>query len=170
MPRQFGRRPLTLITFDPTSCALIPPDPAVNRIIFDAAHGVDATDGAEQPVWDPGTQKFYLSIPEISGDGSTNLHGAVLRIAPTGVVEALYPVDFCAHDMGLRLASEDCRQVRARLESDFGSCAGYPVQPRQARGDDARLVAFGIMRTDNRSPGARRTPAGLPLYAPKLPL
>src|SRR5262245_745999 len=25
------------------------------------------------------------------------------------------------------------------------------------------------MRTDNRSPGARRTPAGLPLYASKLP-
>ena len=45
----------TLISFDPTSCALIPPDPVANRIIFDHAHGVDATDGAEQPVWDPGT-------------------------------------------------------------------------------------------------------------------
>ena len=55
----------------------------------------DATNGAEQPVWDPGTQKFYLSIPEISGDGGTNLHGAVLRIAPTGEVEAQYGVDFC---------------------------------------------------------------------------
>ena len=90
-PAPFG----TLITFDPTSCVLTPPDPVANRIIFDAAHGVDATNGAEQPVWDPGTQKFYLSIPEISGDGSTNLHGAVVRIAPTGAVEALYGVDFC---------------------------------------------------------------------------
>jgi len=53
-----------------------------------------ATNGAEQPVWDPGTGKFYLSIPEISGDG-TNLHGAVLRISTTGEVEATYPVDFC---------------------------------------------------------------------------
>src|SRR5215471_16142606 len=26
----------TLITFDPTSCALVPPDPVANRIIFDA--------------------------------------------------------------------------------------------------------------------------------------
>src|SRR5262249_4368324 len=86
----------TLITFDPTSCALTPPDPAPNRITFDVAHGVDATNGAEQPVWDPGTQKFYLSIPEISGNpAGTNLHGAVLRIAPTGVVEAQYPVTFC---------------------------------------------------------------------------
>jgi hypothetical protein len=64
------------------------------QIIFDAAHGVDATNGAEQPVWDPGTGKFYLSIPEISGDG-TNLHGAVLRIATAGEVEATYLVDFC---------------------------------------------------------------------------
>ncbi len=65
------------------------------NIIFDAAHGVDATNGAEQPVGDPGTGKFYLSIPEISGDGTTNLHGAVLRISTTGEVEAQYPVDFC---------------------------------------------------------------------------
>jgi hypothetical protein len=64
------------------------------NIIFDAAHGVNATNGAEQPVWDPGTGKFYLSIPEISGN-KTNLHGAVLRIATTGEVEATYPVDFC---------------------------------------------------------------------------
>jgi sugar lactone lactonase YvrE len=85
----------TLIQFDVTTCTLTQPDPATNRIIFDAAHGVDATNGAEQPVWDPGTQKFYLSIPEISGDGGTNLHGAVLRIAPTGEVEAQYGVDFC---------------------------------------------------------------------------
>jgi hypothetical protein len=53
-----------------------------------------ATNGAEQPVWDPGTGKFYLSIPEINGN-QTNQHGAVLRIAPTGEVEATYPVDFC---------------------------------------------------------------------------
>jgi hypothetical protein len=67
----------------------------VTQIIFDAAHGVDATNGAEQPVWEPSTGKFYLSIPEISGDGTTNLHGAVLRISTAGEVEAAYPVDFC---------------------------------------------------------------------------
>jgi len=53
-----------------------------------------ATNGAEQPVWDPGTGKFYLSIPEINGN-QTNQHGAVLRIATTGEVEATYPVDLC---------------------------------------------------------------------------
>jgi hypothetical protein len=53
-----------------------------------------ATNGAEQPVWDPGTGKFYLSIPEINGN-QTNLHGAVLRISTSGEVEAQYPVDLC---------------------------------------------------------------------------
>ena len=40
------------------------------KTILDAAHGVDATNGTEQPVWDPGTGKFYLSIPELSGPGA----------------------------------------------------------------------------------------------------
>ena len=62
------------------------------RITFDAAHGVDATNGAEQPVWDPATGKFYLSIPQI---GATVSHGGVLRISTTGTVEAIYPVEFC---------------------------------------------------------------------------
>ena len=65
----------------------------VKNIDFDAAHGVDATNGAEQPVWDPGTGKFYLSIPQI---GPTASHGGVLRISTTGTVEATYPVEFCS--------------------------------------------------------------------------
>jgi hypothetical protein len=81
----------TLIHVDKTNGVLT----VVTTILFDAAHGVDATNGAEQPLWDRGTGKFYLSIPEISGDGTTNLHGAVLRISTTGEVEAQYPVDFC---------------------------------------------------------------------------
>jgi hypothetical protein len=80
----------TLISVDKATGALT----VGTQILFDAAHGVDATNGAEQPVWDPGTGKFYLSIPEISGDG-TNLHGAVLRISTAGEVEATYPVDLC---------------------------------------------------------------------------
>ena len=52
-----------------------------------------ATNGAEQPVWDPGTQKFYLSIPEI--DHITTL-GVVLRISTTGVIETMYAVSLCS--------------------------------------------------------------------------
>src|SRR2546423_3048473 len=61
-----------------------------------ASTGVDATNGAEQPVWDPGTRKFYLSIPEIGGPGDgTGPDGAVVRIDPqSGGVEKVFPVKF----------------------------------------------------------------------------
>ena len=50
-----------------------------------------ATNGAEQPVWDGGTGRFYLSIPEVNGG-----NGAVLRINPTtGAIETTYPIDSC---------------------------------------------------------------------------
>ena len=63
------------------------------RITFDSAHGVDATNGAEQPVWDKGTGKFYISIPQI---GPNAWDGAVARISPSaGKVDALFPVQFC---------------------------------------------------------------------------
>ncbi len=68
----------------------------VTNIFFDTKpghSGVDATNGAEQPVWDPSTGKFYLSIPQI---GPTASHGGVLRISTTGTVEATYPVEFCS--------------------------------------------------------------------------
>ena len=63
------------------------------NIILDAAHGVDAQNGAEQPVWDPGTQKFYLSIPQITGNATV---GGVIRISTTGAIEATYPITFCS--------------------------------------------------------------------------
>lgn len=62
-------------------------------IPLDAAHGVDATNGAEQSVWEPTTGKFYLSIPQI---GPTASHGGVVRISTTGTIEATYPVEFCS--------------------------------------------------------------------------
>jgi hypothetical protein len=52
-----------------------------------------ATNGAEQPVWDRGTGKFYQSIPQV---GPKVADGAVARINPhTGAVEKLFPVDHC---------------------------------------------------------------------------
>jgi hypothetical protein len=79
----------TLIKVNKTTGVLT----VVTNIDFDAAHGVDAQNGAEQPVWDPGTGKFYLSIPQI---GPTLSHGGVVRISTTGTVEATYPVEFCS--------------------------------------------------------------------------
>jgi hypothetical protein len=65
----------------------------VKRITFDTMHtGVDATNGAEQPVWEPVTGKFYLSIPQV---GPNLKDGAVIRISPAGTVEVQYPIQFC---------------------------------------------------------------------------
>jgi len=84
-PAPFG----TLIKVDQATGVLS----VVTNIIFDAAHGVDAQNGAEQPVWDPGTQKFYLSIPQI---GANPTHGGVIRISTTGKVETTFPIEFCS--------------------------------------------------------------------------
>jgi len=65
----------------------------LRNIFLDAAHGVDARNGAEQPVWDPGTQKFYLSIPQI---GPNPTVGGVIRISITGTVEKTYTIPFCS--------------------------------------------------------------------------
>jgi hypothetical protein len=59
----------------------------LSRITF-----TDATNGAEQPVWDAGTGKFYISIPELNGNVSD---GAVGRISTKGVLETLFHVQNC---------------------------------------------------------------------------
>src|SRR5262249_37322080 len=59
-----------------------------SRITFDAAHGVDAQNGAEQPVWDNALNRFFLSIPQI---GANVQNGGVVRINPfSATVEATY--------------------------------------------------------------------------------
>ena len=79
----------TLISVNKTTGALT----VGKRVTLDIAHtGVDATNGAEQPVWEPVTGKFYLSIPQV---GPNVKDGAVIRISPAGTVEAQYPIQFC---------------------------------------------------------------------------
>ena len=83
----------TLIKVDPNTGMLTQPKnlEGVDRITF-----TDATNGAEQPVWDPGTRRFYISIPEIGGGGGKGPNGAVKRINQhTATVDATFPVQFC---------------------------------------------------------------------------
>jgi hypothetical protein len=63
------------------------------NIIFNAANGVDARNGAEQPVWDPGTNRFYNSIPQI---GPNPTVGGVIRITKAGKIQATYLINFCS--------------------------------------------------------------------------
>jgi hypothetical protein len=91
----------TLIKVDPHSGALT----VQKKIVFtDVAHdpqggfpaGQAATNGAEQPVWEPRSGRFYISIPELSGPGGTGPTGAIARINPSdGAVEHLFQVSHC---------------------------------------------------------------------------
>ena len=64
-----------------------------SKTLLNAANGVDAQNGAEQAVWDPGTQRFYMSIPQV---GTDLLSGGIARINPsTGKVETVLFVPFC---------------------------------------------------------------------------
>ena len=83
----------TLITVNKSTCALT----LGTKINLTTANGVNATNGAEQPVWEPSTQRFYVSIPEINGPGDgTGTAGGVVRINPTsGAIEKTYPVNYC---------------------------------------------------------------------------
>ena len=73
----------TLIKVNQSTCGLTQPTApppgvtAPDKILFNAAGGVNATNGAEQPVWDPATGRFYLSIPQIGLNASS---GGVVRI------------------------------------------------------------------------------------------
>jgi len=79
----------TLINVNKATGALT----VLKRVTLDTAHtGVDAQNGAEQPVWEPVTGKFYLSIPQV---GPNAQDGAVIRISTAGTVEAQYPIQFC---------------------------------------------------------------------------
>lgn len=89
----------TFIEVNSSSCAMTQPTApapgvsAPDRILFNAANGVDATNGAEQPVWDRDTGRFFLSIPQIGPSVST---GGVVQInSATHKIETVFPVSFC---------------------------------------------------------------------------
>jgi hypothetical protein len=79
----------TLITVNKTTGALT----CGMNIIYDAANGVDAQNGAEQPVWDPGTKKFYESIPQIGGNPTV---GGIISITTKGKVAVHSTFTFCS--------------------------------------------------------------------------
>jgi hypothetical protein len=77
------------------------------KIPLDTAHGVNATNGAEQPVWDRRAGKFFLSIPEIGGPGGGGTVGGVARIdRATASVETVYLLNNC-QPAGLTLGPRD---------------------------------------------------------------
>jgi len=99
----------------------------VKRITFN-----NATNGAEQPVWDAGTGKFYISIPEIDGKVSD---GAVGRISRSGALETLFPVHFC-QPAGLSLGPNQglllgCSQVFDTAGNPWTAASKTTAAPTQ---------------------------------------
>jgi len=84
-----------------------------------------STNGAEQAAWDPGTQRFYQSIPSISGTTDTpGPMGAIARINPlTATVETLFNVPFC---MPAGLALNPTNQTFLAGCSVTYNTAGFP--------------------------------------------
>jgi hypothetical protein len=138
-----------------------------------------ATNGAEQPVWDPGTRRFYQSIPEVNGPGDgTGPNGAVARINPkTAVVETMFPVQLC-QPAGLTVGPDEdlllgCSQAfdtagQAWTASDANSAAPISVIMNAKTGTIETNVA-GVSGNDevwfNRGDGryylaARSQPGG----------
>lgn len=76
-----------------------PPRQVLHQFIFDAdlgaPFGVSAfSNGVEQPVWDPHTQLFYVSVPELNHDSSL---GAVAVLNPrTQQMVDLFRVSDCS--------------------------------------------------------------------------
>jgi hypothetical protein len=102
------------------------------RITFDAAHGVDAQNGAEQPVWEPITGKFYLSIPQV---GAKVQDGAVVRISTAGNVEASYPIKLCSPaglslgpNVDLLVGCNTLFDTQGNLWDSTGGVTAVPIQ------------------------------------------
>jgi hypothetical protein len=104
-----------------------------SRLTFDTAHtGVDAQNGAEQPVWDNALNRFFLSIPQI---GANVQNGAVIRINPfSATVDGTIPVNLCG-PAGLTLGPNQnlfigCNTVFDVNGNVWDPNGGAPAEPR----------------------------------------
>ena len=114
----------------------------------------DATNGAEQPVWDPDSNRFYLSIPEIGlTPPNRNKNGAVKRINPfSATVEATYPVHDCG-PAGLALGPHQdlfigCNTVFDTAGNNWKPDGTVPADPRDvimdAKTGNIDATVFGV--------------------------
>jgi hypothetical protein len=106
--------------------------------------------GAEQPVWDPDSNRFYLSIPQI---GPNVQNGGVKRINPfSATVEATYPVQFCG-PAGLALGTKQdlfigCSLVFDTAGNPWTQSDTFPADPRDviidAKTGNIDATVFGV--------------------------
>ena len=116
----------------------------------------NATNGAEQPAWDPATQRFYMSVPSISGTTSApGIIGGIARINPlTAKVETTFAIPFCM-PAGLALGPNQtflagCSVVYDTMGSAWFGADTNSANPLQVIIDTNGVYAFvpGIGSSD----------------------
>ncbi len=162
----------TFIKVNPSTCALTQPavaPPGVatpDRLLLNAANGVDAQNGAEQPQWDHATRRFYLAIPQI---GPTPSNGGVVRIDPTThKIDHTFPISFCG-PAGLSKGPDHdflvgCNATFGNRRQHGGTARVYPecVHRRGSRGRWRRRWRRSLVQCGGRQllHGIFREPVG----------
>ena len=89
----------TLFTYNKTTCVLSNPIQTVFDPPTVLPGGHTNTNGIEQPVWEPITGAFYVTLPEIDAvaplAGGAGITGAVAKVDTTGAIVAIYPINYC---------------------------------------------------------------------------
>jgi hypothetical protein len=127
------------------------------KIVFTG--GVPATNGAEQPVWVGGsTQRFFVSIPEVSGPGNgTGPTGAVAQININGVAEKTYLINFC-QPAGLTVGPNGdllvgCNSVFDTSGNKCSAVVPSPNPPGTPAGAPATCTGIGFPQSAICNPG-----------------
>jgi len=94
-----------------------------------------ATDGLEQPVWDPANGMVYVAVPQV---GSRPARGGIAEIKPrTRKLRKVYPVHKCM-PAGLALGPHDHLMIGC---SDDAIAAGFPAKSLVMDARNGRIVA-----------------------------
>ncbi len=132
------------------------------KIVFNAANRVNATNGAEQPVWVGGTtRRFFLSVPQFDGVAS---RGGVVQITASGVVEGIYQVNFCS-PAGLTVGPNGDLLVGCNTVFDTSGNACTAVGTTAAAFVPAKCTGIANPQAAICNPGRGCTPANGSLVA-----
>ena len=129
----------TIATYNKTTCALSNP---IKTTFLALPGGNTNTNGIEQPVWDPMTHRFYVTLPEINGPGDgTGPNGAVARITTGGVIETIYPINFM-QPAGLTLGPNGDLLVGSNSVFDTSGkkCSAVVPAPSPTTGTAAQMA------------------------------
>jgi hypothetical protein len=134
----------TIFSYSKTSCVLSNPVKVIIDNLPVPAGGtvtapVAATNGAEQPAFDPVSGAFYISIPEINGPGGGGPNGAVIKVSKTGVIQATFQINFC-QPAGLTTGPNGDLLVGCNTVFDLSGKACNSVQSIAAAAGTTRLT------------------------------